>query len=179
VGKNKRERRGGGGREKERKGKEGAREQRGSAFAFTLGQDPWSYLALSRAVPASRLLGQDPQWWCCGAVCPLTLSHTLPVPGLHSRSVGILVVVLYPPSPALGATFAQSRSLVVVPCARSPSPAPCRCKRAGQAKGSQPRRVTHICSSTVRGTGQDSEREPASKGHSRIVERRARDWSRQ
>jgi hypothetical protein len=43
-------------------------------------------------------------------------------------------------------------------------------------KESQAARGTHVLSSAEQGIGQDSERKPASEGHSRTVERRARDW---
>jgi hypothetical protein len=141
-----------------------------------------------------------------GALCPITLSHALPVPCLLSHLVGILVVVPCARSPSLVHSWrraparpllrtpstmcpltlslalpmplrplappmhswrrvcfrAQLGSLVVAPCAHphplSHTPAPCQCKRAAQAKGSQPARGTHLCSSAARGTGQDSER---------------------
>jgi hypothetical protein len=44
-------------------------------------------------------------------------------------------------------------------------------------KEHQPARGTHPLSSAARRTGEDSERKLASEGHSRTVERRARDWS--
>jgi hypothetical protein len=54
------------------------------------------------------ILGARCWYWChvcsvriLGARCPLTLSLALLVPRLLSRSVRILVVVLYPPSPSL------------------------------------------------------------------------------
>jgi hypothetical protein len=58
----------------------------------------------------------------------------------------------------------------------------CRAQSEGlirTAKEGQPARVTHFLSSAERGTCQDCEIEPASQLHSRPVERRARDWSRQ
>jgi hypothetical protein len=48
-----------------------------------------------------------------------------------------------------------------------------------RAKEGQPARGTHVLSSAEQGSGQNSERKPASEGHSRPVERRARHWSGQ
>jgi hypothetical protein len=47
------------------------------------------------------------------------------------------------------------------------------------AKGSQLTRGAHLLSSADGGAGQDSKRKPASEGHSRSVEDRAREWSEQ
>jgi hypothetical protein len=58
----------------------------------------------------------------------------------------------------------------------------CRAQSDGlvrTATESQPARGTHPLSGAERGTGQDSERKPASDGHSRTVEHRARSWSGQ
>jgi hypothetical protein len=74
----------------------------GAAFAFALGQDPWSYL---------------------------TLSCTFPVLHLLLHSVRILVVYTYshPPLCTPSAVFAGSGSLVVAPCTCLPSPMHSQC----------------------------------------------------
>jgi hypothetical protein len=103
----------------------------GAVFAFVLGRDPWSYLALSRALPVPHLLlhsvgilvmvlyprplsalcllGRDPWWWCHGPAHPLPRTPGATVPA-------------HPLSHTPGAAFAQLGCLVVALCACLPSP---------------------------------------------------------
>ena len=133
----------------------------GAAFAFTLGQDPQSYLAPSRTLPVPRLLSRLVRILVVvlyppspslahsrrhiysvrilggGAVCPPALSHALPVP-------------LYPLTLSRAA-FARSGSLVVVPCACLPSPAHSQSRCACSPSLAHPSR--HICLVRILGSG--------------------------
>jgi hypothetical protein len=68
-----------------------------TAFAFALGRDPWSYLALSCAFLALHLL-------------------------LHSVRILVVYTHPHPPSRTPSTAFAGSGSLVVAPCTCLPSP---------------------------------------------------------
>jgi hypothetical protein len=93
----------------------------GAAFAFALGWDPWSYLALSRASRVPHLLShRSGSWWW--SIPTLALPHALPAPRLLGQDPWWWChVPAHPLSHTPGAVFAQSGSLVVAPCTCLPS----------------------------------------------------------
>jgi hypothetical protein len=160
----------------------------GAAFAFALGGDPWSYLALSRASRAPHLLSHwSGSWWW--SIPTLALTHTLPALCLLSRSVGMLGGDTLCPlafSHTLLALHLLSRLVrklgggAVYPSSPPLAHSNTLPMQKGWTGEKKPTSEGHLPLLEHRArTGQDNKRKKASNEHSRIVEHRVRNWSRQ
>jgi hypothetical protein len=146
-------------------------------------------------VPRSPSLAHSRHWVCSvgilggGTMCPLALTHTLPAPRLLSRSVGMLGGDALCPlafSHALLALHLLSRLVrklgggAVYPSSPPLVHSNTLLMQRGWTGEKKPTSEGHLPPLERRArTGQDNKRKKASNEHSRIVEHRVRNWSRQ